>query len=625
MWRTQEFRAVGPEKTCLRGNVMKKEDFLMTREQLEEHRLEIENRIRNLFWTVSGDYSLEVYPDAETFVQSKSLALYDAVKQGTFVRHFDAGKLAMYALKKRTLGADEGLLMELVRLCVDEAAYPLVFQERSGVEEIRRQAFEDFLEMDAEPDIGQPAVCRLYQIRHSLMLRFLGREDDCPPELLTTVQRIEKLSQVRDTDEIIRVIDAIYNSLIEPDFEQSHGCLQNVNSVTMEEMMEYQRFQELSDEQMQTVLDEYLNVVKREMLRMRRNHKKSAGRSTPQITSGGEAPEPSPEAVEKMYAYMERNFGKCSLTPLERERLNRSLCTGIHKRCSLYFTAGILQDPSLKSTQYMRNNMQKIKNDLYFANKQRVIRRNVKVLASMLRQVKIMRLDEESSRADYGQLNPSRLWKVKRTTDGKLFDAKRKREDSHFVMDILLDGSSSQSIRQPQIATQGYIISQALSEAKIPHRVSSFCSFRDYTIVHRFRDYDDSAENNKNILQFHALGENRDGLAIRTVCAELYERTEESKVLIILSDGRPNHLGSDHPWSRRPAPYVGEEAVKDTAFEVRKARNNGIAVLGIFVGDEEDLNAEKKIFGKEFTYIRNISSFSHIVGTYLRKQMEADL
>lgn len=609
----------------LRGDSMEKADFLMTKEQFEEHRLEIENRIRNLFWTISEDYSLEVQPDVETFMQSKSLALYDAIKQGAFAHHFDSGRLAMYALKKRTLGADEGLLMELVQLCVDEAAYPLVRQERRGVDEIRRQAFKDFLEMDTEPDSVLPSARLLYQIRHNLMRRFLGGENDCPSELLATIKKIEDLSEAKDTDEIIRVIDMLYNSLIDPDFERSHGDFQQVDFVTMTEIIEYQRLQDLPDEQMQTILDEYLNVVKREMLRMRRKPKEHVRQSVPRMIAEEESPETDPDKAERMYVYMERNFGKCSLTPLERERLNRRLCTGIHNRCSLYFTEGILQDPALKSTQYMRNNMQKIKNDLYFNSKQHAIRKNVNVLASMLRQVKIMRLDEESRRADYGQLNPSRLWKVNKTTDGKLFDAKRKMEDSSFVMDILLDSSSSQSIRQPQIATQGYIISQALSETGIPHRVSSFCSFWDYTILHRFRNYDDSAENNKNILQFHALGENRDGLAIRTICADLHERTEEKKILIILSDGRPNHLGLNHPGSRRPAPYVGEEAVKDTAFEVRKARNSGISVLGIFIGDEENLYVEKKIFGKEFTYIRNISSFSHIVGTYLRKQMEADL
>ncbi len=605
---------------------MKEADVLMTKQQLEDHRLEIENRIRNLFWTISGDYSLEVQPDAETFVQSRSLALYDAIKQGAFAHHFDAQKLALYAMKKRMLGADEGLLVELIQLCVDEAAYPLVCRERSGVEEIRRQAFEDFLEMDDGPEDGDraPAALAVYRLRQSLIRRFLGREDDCPAELLPFLKKMEGLAKAADTDEVIQVIDALYNTLIDPDFEHAHGNFQKINSITIEELAEYQRMQELSDDQIQTVLDEYMNVMKREMVRMRRKRKKQVRRSAPQVIQEEEIPEPDPEAAGKIYNYMERNFGKCSVTPLERERLNHRLCTGIHSRCSLYFTSGILQNPALKSTQYLRGHMQHMKNELYFNTKKHAVRRNVNVLAAMLRQVKIMRLDEESSRADYGEINPTRLWKIGRTEDGKLFDLKRKREDNSFVVDILLDSSSSQAIRQPQIATQGYIISQALSEAGIPHRVSSFCSFWDYTILHCFRDYDDPAESNKNILQFHAIGENRDGLAIRTVCAALHERDEEKKILIILSDGRPNHLGSNRAGSRRPAPYVGEEAVKDTAFEVRRARNNGVAVLGIFVGDEEDLYVEKKIFGKEFTYIRNISSFSHIVGTYLRKQMEAD-
>ncbi len=64
--------------------------------------------------------------------------------------------------------------------------------------------------------------------------------------------------------------------------------------------------------------------------------------------------------------------------------------------------------------------------------------------------------------------------------------------------------------------------------------------------------------------------------------------------------------------------------MRDTAFEVRRARAFGIAVLGIFTGSDEDLSAEKKIYGKDFAYIRNIRNFSHIVGTYLRRQMERE-
>lgn len=114
-------------------------------EQLEEHRLEIENRIRNLFWTVSGDYSLEFEPDVEDYARLKHTALYEAIRQGAFARHFDQEKLGLYLMKKLYLSADEGLLLELARLCIDAAVYPFLQKERFGTEEIRARAFREWL------------------------------------------------------------------------------------------------------------------------------------------------------------------------------------------------------------------------------------------------------------------------------------------------------------------------------------------------------------------------------------------------------------------------------------------------------------------------------------------------
>ena len=74
---------------------MKERAYRMWEKQAEDHRLEIENRIRNLFWTISGDYTLDVKPDAKAFLRSRSAALYDAMKQGAFARYFDSGELAL--------------------------------------------------------------------------------------------------------------------------------------------------------------------------------------------------------------------------------------------------------------------------------------------------------------------------------------------------------------------------------------------------------------------------------------------------------------------------------------------------------------------------------------------------
>ena len=64
--------------------------------------------------------------------------------------------------------------------------------------------------------------------------------------------------------------------------------------------------------------------------------------------------------------------------------------------------------------------------------------------------------------------------------------------------------------------------------------------------------------------------------------------------------------------------------MKDTAYEVRRARNQGIFVIGIFVGNEEELSVEKRIYGKDFAYIRDVAGFSGIVGRYLLKQLERE-
>ena len=55
------------------------EDVRWPAEQLEEHRLEISNRIRNLFWTVSGDYDMEFEPDTEKYDYSKQTVLYEVL------------------------------------------------------------------------------------------------------------------------------------------------------------------------------------------------------------------------------------------------------------------------------------------------------------------------------------------------------------------------------------------------------------------------------------------------------------------------------------------------------------------------------------------------------------------
>ena len=226
--------------------------------------------------------------------------------------------------------------------------------------------------------------------------------------------------------------------------------------------------------------------------------------------------------------------------------------------------------------------------------------------------------------SDRGTIVPSRLWRVGRSREASIFQRELKGDARDFVVDVLIDASGSQMSRQGEVALQAYMISEALSNVEIPHRVMSFCTFWDYTILHRFREYDDPREENENIFNYVTSSNNRDGLALKTVGYGLLQREEEKKILIVLSDGRPYDVIVNRPNARNPQPYQGKYAVADTATEVRRLRNLGVSVLGVFAGEEKDLQTEKKIFGKDFAYIRDISGFSRIVGRYLTKQLDQD-
>lgn len=113
-----------------------------------EDEIEIENRIKNLMWTVSGDYQLDVKLDVASFRKSKYISLYDAIKQGAFARFFDKDQFAMYIVKKVYYGAEEAQLMNIAQICVDAASVRKVSAERPGVPRIRKKAFEAILDYD---------------------------------------------------------------------------------------------------------------------------------------------------------------------------------------------------------------------------------------------------------------------------------------------------------------------------------------------------------------------------------------------------------------------------------------------------------------------------------------------
>lgn len=589
--------------------------------EIDEYRLELENRIRNLLWTVSGDYQLDMKPDVSLFLRSKAIALYDGIKQGALARYYDKDMLGLYLVKKIFLQAGENELTFVAQLCIEEAIGDKICEERPGIRDMQRQCMEDILEQEFDilPDLRDiPGRLKVAVLRR----RLNNGEWHVEKKLQPFMELIERAGNSTDTLELIRVIDELYNRLMDPNFESMHGTLEQVLAVTMEDLTEYSWEDFLSEEMYEEVLESYAEQLTNSVSGLENSavteemeEKRQKKRSVKVVT---------PEMLEKAYTYVELNYGKSYLSEAEEKKINYQMCRGIHSDCSLYFTEGILKNPVKSNYQYEYAKRLRNKNIWLYHDKHRIVKHNITVLTETLRKSLVLRSETQTVLSDRGMIVPSRLWRIGRTNDAKLFQQEMKGEISDFVVDVLIDASGSQMKRQGDVALQAYIISEALSNVDIPYRVMSFCTFWDYTIMHRFRRYDDPRSENDNIFNYVTSSNNRDGLAIRTAGYDLLQREEEKKIMIILSDGRPYDVIINRPNAKNPEPYQGKAAIADTATEVRRLRNLDVSVLGVFAGEEKDLATEKKIFGKDFAYIRDIANFSKIVGRYLTKQLEID-
>lgn len=559
--------------------------------EIDEYRLELENRIRNLLWTVSGDYQLDMKPDVSLFLRSKAIALYDGIKQGALARYYDKDMLGLYLVKKIFLQAGENELTFVAQLCIEEAIGDKICEERPGIRDMQRQCMEDILEQEFDilPDLRDiPGRLKVAVLRR----RLNNGEWHVEKKLQPFMELIERAGNSTDTLELIRVIDELYNRLMDPNFESMHGTLEQVLAVTMEDLTEYSWEDFLSEEMYEEVLESYAEQLTNSVSGLENSavteemeEKRQKKRSVKVVT---------PEMLEKAYTYVELNYGKSYLSEAEEKKINYQMCRGIHSDCSLYFTEGILKNPVKSNYQYEYAKRLRNKNIWLYHDKHRIVKHNITVLTETLRKSLVLRSETQTVLSDRGMIVPSRLWRIGRTNDAKLFQQELKGEISDFVVDVLIDASGSQMKRQGDVALQAYIISEALSNVDIPYRVMSFCTFWDYTIMHRFRRYDDPRSENDNIFNYVTSSNNRDGLAIRTAGYDLLQREEEKKIMIILSDGRPYDVIINRPNAKNPEPYQGKAAIADTATEVRRLRNLDVSVLGVFAGEEKDLATEKK-------------------------------
>ena len=278
----------------------------------EEHRMELENRIRNLMWTVSGDYGLEMKVDVEAFFHSRNAALYDGIKQGGLAYFYDREALSLYLVKKIYCEAMEGPLMQVASLCIEEAVGQKLNREREGIQALRKKAYEEILDQDFKELSATP----LGHLEISLLREELDGTYHSTKQIEGWKEEIHKLRSAADTMDVIRMIDRLYNQIVEPGFEKKKKTLEEVLQVTIEELAEYSWKDFLSEDLYEDALEAYLEQVTESITSL--DLSEPVNKEEQENEQGARKVVVVDEAaLEKMYSYGERNYGKPYLSAPE--------------------------------------------------------------------------------------------------------------------------------------------------------------------------------------------------------------------------------------------------------------------------------------------------------------------
>ena len=193
------------------------------------------------------------------------------------------------------------------------------------------------------------------------------------------------------------------------------------------------------------------------------------------------------------------------------------------------------------------------------------------------------------------------------------FFAKKKLPDDypHLAVAVVIDESGSMCGEKIDNARKmAVLLERFAASLDIPCMIAGHTASGGRV---RLRIYTDflSAHSEKDRYQLASISPrncNRDGLAILTVGNLLSQRPEDTKLLIVISDGTPNDHG-----------YGGKEARDDISQIVKKLRRSGVQVFGAAIDEDRDVIEE--IYGKGFLSIENLSALPRTMARLVKQKI----
>lgn len=325
--------------------------------------------------------------------------------------------------------------------------------------------------------------------------------------------------------------------------------------------------------------------------------------------------------ADKLRTYIADCFGVSMLTPAELSQAEQACCTDYHRNCILHFTRGDYAPAPSESPERASILSQAEKNRQYYQSNRTKNQLEIQRLTQRLQNTILLLQEDDGIRSRSGRVKPALAWRAPAVGDEQIFDRPLPGGMEELMVDIFLDASASQNRHQEQLATQAYILTEALTRCRIPVRVMSYCSVSGCTVLRQYRDYRET-KNNDRIFEYAAAGWNRDGLALRVLNWLLAKGKEQKRLVLILTDASPNddqRLPIAGVLSRD---YSGKPALQDTAAEAAALRKSGNRPLCLYSGREKDLSNAHAIYGRDVVRLPSIGWFADTVGKIIQGRLK---
>lgn len=559
-----------------------------------------ERRAFNIIWNASADYSFE--PEIKAYDENGKAELYWNYIIGAAHKYYDFSLLTDFFcyLKKN---ANYSFYEKLTWIGLENCTFQKAKHERPVLENLRLSYAKKVV---CEGD-KSPSVYFFDEIKTAHFQRVLGKKPRLSGPALDLLKALE-FDESMNTKQIIQKMKEIISTYFE--FSSLH---------TIEISKSKNSTGEIRLPGFRSYFSKQLTI--------------GSGESHASISFAEDIKKPNKIAFlwnhmteqweKKQRESIQRNFGLSILSEMQTQALEKSLCSGNHKNCHLHFTRGEFEYNQKAAGHGKAALKQKEKNIKHYNENFARNHSSISKLTSRIMNTILVNLESSANRSVAGKLVVGKVWRSIYVDDNKVFIKDFQDDMGKISVDIMLDASASQTGRQETIAEEAYLIAESLTRCMIPVKVYSFFDRENYLIINLFRDYGE-INRNDNIFNYNSIGCNRDGLAIRTALHMMEKSPCEKKILIVLSDAKPNDVQQPiytDKWSPGPHDYSGAPGINDTAREVREGLRRGISIFCIFTGLDADISAAKKIYKHNFARIKSVERFADTVGTLIQNEL----